>query len=55
MVAPLTEGSSAPVKFTRFEAVGSSMVEIVVGDVVVRAGVDVDPDHLTILRVVRKA
>ncbi|WP_280107451.1 hypothetical protein [Sinorhizobium fredii] len=43
-------------KFTRFEAVGSSMVEIVVGDVVVRAGGDVDPDHLAkILRAVRKA
>ncbi|MBB4233065.1 transposase [Rhizobium mongolense] len=56
MVAPLTEEPSAPVKFTRFEAVGSSMVEIVVGDVVVRAGADVDPDHLAqILRVVRKA
>jgi transposase len=56
MVALLTEGASASVKFTRFEAVGSSMVEIVVGDVVVRAGADVDPDHLAkILRVVRKA
>jgi transposase len=56
MVAPLTEKASAPVKFTRFEAVGSSMVEIVVGDVVVRAGADVDPDHLAkVLRVVRKA
>lgn len=56
MVAPLTDGPSAPVKFTRFEAVGSSMVEIVVGDVVVRAGGDVDADHLAkILRVVRKA
>jgi transposase len=56
MVAPLTKGARAPVKFTRFEAVGSSMVEIVVGDVVVRAGGDVDPDHLAkILRAVRKA
>ena len=56
MVAPLTKGASAPVKFTRFEAVGSSMVEIVVGDVVVRAGGDVDPDRLAkILRAVRKA
>ncbi|PND18644.1 IS66 family insertion sequence hypothetical protein [Ensifer sp. MMN_5] len=56
MVAPLTEEASAPVKFTRFEAVGSSMLEIVVGDVVVRAGADVDADHLTkVLRVVRKA
>ena len=57
MVTPLREGPPrAPVKFTRFEAAGSSMVEIVVGDVVVRAGADVDPDHLTkILQVVRKA
>ncbi|QPB24747.1 transposase [Rhizobium sp. 007] len=55
MVAPLTERPRAPVKFTRFEAVGSSMVEIVVGDVVVRAGGDVDPDHLAkILWAVRK-
>ena len=56
MVAPLTKEPSAPVKFTRFEAMSSSMVEIVVGDVVVRAGGDVDPDHLAkILRVVRTA
>jgi len=55
-VAPLTEGPSKPDKFTRFEAVDSSVVEIVVGDIVVRTGGDVDPDHLAkILRVVRKA
>ena len=56
MVAPLTQGANKPVKFTRFEAVGSATVEIVVGDVVVCAGGDVDPDHLAkILRAVRKA
>ena len=41
---------------TRFEAVGSDTVEIVIGDAVVRAGGDVDPDHLAkVLRAVRKA
>jgi len=45
-VAPLTEGPRKPDKFTRFEAVNSSVVEIVVSDVVVRAGGDVDLDHL---------
>lgn len=33
MVAPLTEAQIKPVKFTRFDAVGSDMMEIVVGDV----------------------
>ncbi len=56
MVAPLTEASINPVKFTRFEAVGSDMVEIVVGDVVVRPGADVDPEHLSrVIRAVRSA
>ena len=55
-VAPLTQGPSKPGKFTRFEAMDSAVVEIVVGDIVVRTGGDVDPDHLAkILRVVRKA
>lgn len=54
-VAPLSEGASKPDTFTRFEAVDSSVVEIVVGDVVVRAGRDVDRDHLAkVLQVVRK-
>lgn len=45
-----------PVKFTRFDAVRSDMVEIVVGDVVVRAGADVAPEHLTkVIRTVRAA
>ncbi|WP_258600164.1 transposase [Mesorhizobium sp. AR10] len=56
MVAPLTEGASKPAKFTCFEAVGSDTVEIVIGDAVVRAGGDVDPDRLArIIRAVRKA
>jgi transposase len=56
MVAPLAEAPSKPVKFTRFEAVRSDMVEIVVGDVVVRAGTDVDLGHLTmVIRAVRAA
>ncbi|WP_281011207.1 hypothetical protein [Borborobacter arsenicus] len=43
-------------KFTRFEAVGGGTVEIVIGDMVVRAGGDVDPEHLgRIIRAVRKA
>ncbi|WP_245425725.1 transposase [Mesorhizobium sp. WSM3862] len=55
-VSPLTGGQVKPVSFTRFEAVGSEMVEIVVGDVVVRVGGDVDPDRLVkIMRAVRKA
>lgn len=53
-VAPLTE--DRPVKFARFEAVRSDMVEIVIGDVVVHAGGDVDAEHLAkVIRAVRAA
>lgn len=56
MVAPLTEARIKPVKFTRFEVVDSDTVEIVVGDVVVRAGCDVAADRLTaVIRAVRAA
>jgi transposase len=56
MVAPLTEARTKPVKFTRFDAVGSDMVEIVVGNVVVRVGGDVAADRLTaVIRAVRAA
>ena len=56
MVAPLTAAPIMPVKFTRFDAVRSDMVEIVVGDVVVRAGGDVDCGHLAkVIRAVRAA
>lgn len=56
MVAPMAEDDTGPVKFTRFEATSGGMIEIVVGDVVVRAGGDIDPDHLArVLRAVRTA
>ena len=56
-VAPGAEaGVGRPMTFTRFEAMRSAMVEIIVGDVVVRAGHDVDAAHLTaVLRAVRQA
>src|SRR3981081_2804864 len=37
-VVPLAAAPSRPVKFARFDAMRSDMVEIVIGDVVVRAG-----------------
>jgi transposase len=56
MVAPLAEARMKPVKFTRFDAVSSDMVEIIVGDVVVRAGGDVAADRLAaVIRAVRAA
>lgn len=56
MVASLTEAQIKPVKFTRFDAVGSDIVEIVIGDVVVRAGGDVAADRLAaVIRAVRAA
>jgi transposase len=55
MVAPLSEGSRV-VKFARFEAVAGEMVEIVVGDVVVRVGGDVEVERLAaVIRAVRQA
>ncbi|MDX8510025.1 transposase [Mesorhizobium captivum] len=55
-VSPLSGGQVKPVRFTGFEAVSSEVVEIVVGDVVVRVSGDVDADRLVkIMRVVRKA
>lgn len=56
VVAPLVGAPNQPVKFARFEAVRSDTVEIVIGDVVVRAGGDVEPDRLAeVIRAVRKA
>ena len=56
VVAPLEGSPSQPVKFTRFEAMRSNTVEIVIGDVVVRAGGDVEPARLAdVIRAVRKA
>lgn len=58
-IAPLTAPAAStnkPVKFTRFEAMGSATVDIIIGDAVVRAGSDVDPEHLDrVLQAVRKA
>lgn len=45
IVAPLFE-QARPVKFARFEAVAGETVEIVIGDVAVRIGSDVEPERL---------
>jgi transposase len=56
MVAPLSKARSRTVKFARFEAVAGEMVEIVVGDLVVRVGSDVEPERLAgVIRAVRQA
>ncbi|MDX1138563.1 IS66 family insertion sequence element accessory protein TnpB [Sinorhizobium medicae] len=55
-VVPLSKEANERVSFARVEAVASSPVEIVMGDVVVRVAGDIEPDHLAkILRAVRKA
>ena len=55
LVAPVSEGGEA-VKFARFEAETGEMVEIVVGDVVVRVGGEVEAERLaTVIRAVRQA
>lgn len=49
-------GRGQAVKFARFDAVTSDMVEIVIGDVVVRVGSDVEPERLAaVIRAVRQA
>lgn len=54
-VAPAAEGNP-PLSFTRYETAHSAPVEIVIGDVVVRASRDVTSDHLAaVLRAVRQA
>ena len=56
MVAAANTASSEAVKFVRFDAVRSAMIEIVVGEVVVRAGVDVEDARLIeVIRAVRRA
>lgn len=55
LVAPVS-GRGRAVKFARFEAVASEMVEIVVGDIVVRVGSDVEAERLAaVIRAVRQA
>ena len=56
VVVPLAAAASKPVKFARFDAMRNDIVEIVIGDVVVRAGSDIEPDRLAdVIRAVRKA
>ncbi len=56
MVAPLPGARGRAVKFARFEAVAGEMVEIAVGDVVVRVGGDIEPERLAaVIRAVRQA
>ena len=48
--------SDRPLRFERFAAVSCALVEIVIGEVVLRAGSDIEPDHLAnVIRAVRKA
>jgi transposase len=48
--------SEQPIGFVEVTPTSSAMVEIVIADVVVRVGADVDPDHLAkIIRAVRQA
>ena len=52
----MAAAASKPVKFARFDAMRNDIVEIVIGDVVVRAGSDIEPDRLAdVIRAVRKA
>ena len=56
LVAPVSGARGQAVKFARFDAVTSDMVEIVIGDVVVRVGSDVEPERLAaVIRAVRQA
>jgi len=56
LVAPASGARAQAVKFARFEAVAGEMVEIVMGDVVVRVGSDVEPERLAaVIRAVRQA
>jgi transposase len=56
LVAPASGTRAQAVKFARFEAVASEMVEIVVGDVVVRIGGEVEAERLAaVIRAVRQA
>ncbi|WP_108523313.1 transposase [Bradyrhizobium algeriense] len=55
IVAPRSE-RARPIKFARFEAVAGETMEIVVGDVAVRIGSDVEPERLAaVIRAVRQA
>ena len=54
--AAIRNEADRPIRFERFAAVRYALVEIVIGEVVLRAGSDVEPDHLAnVIRAVRKA
>lgn len=56
LVAPVSGARGQAVKFARFDAVTSDMVEIVIGDGVVRVGSDVELARLAaVIRAVRQA
>jgi transposase len=56
IVAPLSGSRDRAVQFARFEVVACEMVEIVIGDVVVRVGANVEPERLAaVVRAVRQA
>lgn len=46
LVAPVSGARGQVVKFARFDTVTSDMVEIVIGDIVVRVDSDVEPERL---------
>jgi hypothetical protein len=54
VVAPLAAAANKPVKFARFDAMRSDMVDIMIGDAVVRAGGEADW-LADVIRAVRKA
>lgn len=48
-----SDGESPAVQFTRFDSLYGSPIEVIVGELIVRVGGNVDPDHL--VRVIRAA
>jgi len=55
LVAPMSGARAQAVKFARFEALPGEMVEIIVGDVVVRIGGEVEAERLAaVIRAVRQ-
>lgn len=54
-VRPRQEGA-APVRFARFDAVAAGIIEIVIGEMVIRVGADVGTERLVqVMRAVRSA
>ena len=50
------EDDETPVRFARFDAVAAGIVEIAIGEVVIRVGADVGTEHLVrVMRAVRSA